>query len=44
MYKFKEPEIKFFPTYKFNPGTNDYQLGSSEKMPGWTDRIFYNIQ
>jgi hypothetical protein len=42
--KFKEGEIKFNPTYKYNPGTSNYLLGSNEKMPGWTDRILFKIQ
>jgi phosphatidylinositol-bisphosphatase len=41
---FKEAEINFIPTYKFNPGTNNYELGKEEKIPGWTDRIFYKFK
>lgn len=37
---FKEGKIKFPPTYKIEPGTdNEYIYKAEEKMPGWTDRI-----
>lgn len=36
---FNEARINFYPTYKFIPNTDDYDLGS--KQPGWTDRIIF---
>ncbi|XP_045447804.1 inositol polyphosphate 5-phosphatase K-like [Melitaea cinxia] len=38
--EFSEPEIKFPPTYKFNIGTDDYDL---KRKPSWTDRILYKV-
>ena len=35
--KFTEARIKFFPTYKFEVGTDNYNVG--DQFPGWTDRI-----
>ena len=34
---FLEGKIKFSPTYKYIPGTNNFSL--KENNPGWTDRI-----
>ena len=41
---FKEPEIEFPPTYKFDKGaTGEFAYDSSEKkrIPAWCDRIMY---
>ncbi|KAJ2948975.1 hypothetical protein O0L34_g5915 [Tuta absoluta] len=38
--EFSEPEIRFPPTYKFNIGTDDYDL---KRKPSWTDRILYKV-
>jgi hypothetical protein len=35
---FKEPEIKFKPTYKFHLDTNEYDR---KRTPSWCDRILY---
>ena len=36
---FKEADIKFPPTYKFNTKTNEF---SSSRIPSYCDRILYN--
>lgn len=36
---FDEMEIDFPPTYKFNPGTKDYDTSEKMRIPAWTDRI-----
>ncbi|XP_047991045.1 inositol polyphosphate 5-phosphatase K-like isoform X1 [Leguminivora glycinivorella] len=38
--EFSEPEIKFPPTYKFNTGTDEYDI---KRKPSWTDRILYKV-
>lgn len=44
---YKEPEIRFNPTYKYDIGTELYDTSDKERTPSWTDRILYkgsNIQ
>ncbi|EDO14768.1 hypothetical protein Kpol_312p7 [Vanderwaltozyma polyspora DSM 70294] len=36
---YHEMEIKFPPTYKFNPGTKVYDTSEKMRIPAWTDRI-----
>lgn len=36
---FDEMEITFPPTYKFNPGTSEYDTSEKMRIPAWTDRI-----
>ena len=36
---FFEARINFYPTYKFIPSSDNYDIES--KQPGWTDRIIY---
>ncbi|XP_028173531.1 inositol polyphosphate 5-phosphatase K-like [Ostrinia furnacalis] len=38
--EFKEPEIRFPPTYKFGIGGDEYDL---KRKPSWTDRILYKV-
>lgn len=36
---YHEMEVKFPPTYKFDPGTKTYDTSEKMRIPAWTDRI-----
>lgn len=36
---FKEPEIKFNPTFKFDLNSDQYDTSPKHRVPSWTDRI-----
>ncbi|CCH60359.1 hypothetical protein TBLA_0C05610 [Henningerozyma blattae CBS 6284] len=38
---FKEPSLKFRPTYKYDLGTDIYDTSEKARTPSWTDRIVY---
>ena len=37
--KYKEPEIKFRPTYKYDLNSNQYDTSYKQRTPSYTDRI-----
>lgn len=37
--KFNEPEIKFYPTFKFDKHSDIYDTSPKRRIPSWTDRI-----
>ena len=39
--KFKEGQIQFYPTYKFDRGTHTYDTSRKYRTPSWTDRILH---
>uniref|UniRef100_A0A6I8QH48 Inositol polyphosphate-related phosphatase domain-containing protein n=1 Tax=Xenopus tropicalis TaxID=8364 RepID=A0A6I8QH48_XENTR len=38
---FKEAEIQFRPTYKFDIGSDDYDTSKKQRAPSYTDRVMY---
>lgn len=40
-YGFAESRILFFPTYKFDKGTSQYDSSEKQRVPSWTDRVLY---
>ena len=37
--KFQEAEIKFKPTYRFDPDCDVYDTSKKQRVPSWTDRV-----
>ncbi|XP_037093497.1 inositol polyphosphate 5-phosphatase E-like [Pollicipes pollicipes] len=38
---FSEGDIAFLPTYKYDPGTNNFDTSSKQRIPAYTDRILF---
>ncbi|GEQ66563.1 hypothetical protein JCM33374_g226 [Metschnikowia sp. JCM 33374] len=40
-FGFKESRILFYPTYKYDKGTSNYDTSEKQRVPSWTDRILF---
>jgi hypothetical protein len=36
-----EAPLNFYPTYKLDIGSNEYDTGPKKRIPSWTDRILF---
>ena len=40
---FREAELTFMPTYKFDSGTDTYDTSIKARIPSWTDRVLHRV-
>lgn len=38
---YREGKITFYPTYKYDKGTSNYDTSEKQRVPSWTDRVLY---
>ena len=43
LYCFMEMSIDFPPSYKYEPGTDDFALGAKMRPPAWCDRVLWRV-
>ncbi|KAF3987302.1 hypothetical protein FT663_04507 [Candidozyma haemuli var. vulneris] len=37
----RESPLRFYPTYKFDKGTSNYDTSEKQRVPSWTDRVLF---
>ena len=39
--QFKEGNINFIPTYKYDKGSQNFDTSRKQRIPAWTDRVLF---